>query len=42
MKKISFLLLFSAFLFSMVGQATDLVRLAEREEIRRQENVKRG
>ena len=26
----------------MVGQATDLVRLAEREEIRRQENVKRG
>ena len=42
MKKIYFLLLFSAFLFSMVGQATDLVRLAEREEIRRQENVKRG
>lgn len=42
MKKISLLLLVSAFLIPVLGRATDLVQLSEREEIRRQENVKRG
>ena len=42
MKKFSLLFVLSAFLLSMAGEATDLVRLAEREEIRRQENVKQG
>jgi general secretion pathway protein D len=42
MKKISLLLFVSAFLIPVLGRATDLVQLSEREEIRRQENVKRG
>ncbi|MCX6964027.1 MAG: type II and III secretion system protein [Verrucomicrobia bacterium] len=42
MKKFSSILLLSTFLIPMAVQATDLVRLAEREEIRRQEKVKQG
>lgn len=41
MKKIT-LLLFLALMVPIGLQASDLVRMAEREEIRRQENVKRG
>jgi general secretion pathway protein D len=42
MKKFSSILLLSTFWIPMALQATDLVRLAEREEIRRQEKVKQG
>jgi general secretion pathway protein D len=42
MKKFSSILLLSSILIPMTVQATDLVRLAEREEIRRQEKVKQG
>lgn len=42
MKKFSSILLLSTFLIPLAVQATDLVRLAEREEIRRQEKVKQG
>ena len=42
MKKFSSILLLLALLIPMALQATDLVRLAEREEIRRQEKVKQG
>jgi general secretion pathway protein D len=42
MKKFFSILLLSTFLIPMAVQATDLVRLAEREEIRRQEKVKQG
>ncbi len=42
MKKFSSILLLSTILIPAALQATDLVRLAEREEIRRQEKVKQG
>ena len=42
MKKFFSILLLSTILIPMAVQATDLVRLAEREEIRRQEKVKQG
>jgi general secretion pathway protein D len=42
MKKLSSILLLSTICIPIAVQATDLVRLAEREEIRRQEKVKQG
>ena len=42
MKKISALILLSVFLAASSGFGTDLVKLSEREEVRRQENVKHG
>ena len=42
MKRFSALIFLSAILIPSVLHSTDLVQLSEREEIRRQENVKRG